>query len=236
MIKLIHFKSDLKHIFREKIILLLFLIPLMIPVLFRLMTELLVPFLNRYITFSILPYQSYILSATLLMTPFSLGVVMGFVMLDDKDGKISELMSITPNGRLGYIVNRMMMIAVFTFIYTCFSYYVLHIYLISLLTLLYISFLLCFYGSTLGLILFTIASDKVKGLTYAKGLNILLLFAFADLLHSRWLTYLAYLFPPYWITKIIEQPTNFIYVISGLITILCWFLFFAGITDKKVAF
>ena len=46
------------------------------------------------------------------------GTATGFMMIDDKDGKIFELMQITPLGRKGYLFNRLLLPVAITFIYS----------------------------------------------------------------------------------------------------------------------
>jgi hypothetical protein len=60
----------------------------------------------------------------------------------------------------------------------------------------------------IALCLFLIATDKVKGLTYAKALNLFSLFTLVDLLELDWLSALSHTIPTYWVTKIVQSPTN----------------------------
>jgi CRP/FNR family transcriptional regulator, anaerobic regulatory protein len=59
----------------------------------------------------------------------------------------------------------------------------------------------------------------VKGLTFAKGLNTLVLFAFTDLFALPWLTFLSWFFPPYWITMMIKSPIHFLSSFFNLLTL-----------------
>jgi fluoroquinolone transport system permease protein len=75
------------------------------------------------------------------------------------------------------------------------------------------------------LLIFTFADDKVKGLSFAKAINSLSLFAFTDLLALKWLTILSWFFPPYWITLVVQSPHTFlIYGLALLVNF--WWLFF----------
>ncbi|MCF8020732.1 MAG: hypothetical protein K9L62_15230 [Vallitaleaceae bacterium] len=233
MLKLIYLKSDLKQLFREPMMTLLFLIPLIISPFFRLILDIGVPFLQRYVTFSVDAYHNYILAFVLLMVPAMLGVVMGFMLLDDKDGKIIELLSVTPFGRNGYLMVRLTFVAMATLIYTFYTYLVMGLYILPIQILFFIGLLLCFYGASIGMIFFNLATDKVKGLTYAKGLNIMLFFILVDLLHIPWLTFLAGFFPTYWVYKIIENKNTAIPIVLGLTVHVVWFILLLWITDKR---
>lgn len=218
----IHFKNDIKQIIREPIMMLLLVLPLLMIVIFKLILFFLVPFLQQYFVFDLEPYNSYILATIFIMIPGTLGIVTGFMMLDERDGHIAELMSVTPLGRSGYLINRLSFSSFLTIVYVFITYYSFRIYNLNFLTVAYLSVLLAIYSILMGLILFSIADDKVKGLTYAKGLNIMTFFALTDLLSLKWLSNLSSFFPTYWITRIIREPNNIkIYSIS-LLVYLIW--------------
>jgi len=156
------------------------------------------------------------------MIPGLLGIVTGFMMLDDRDGNIAELYSVTPMGHDMYLVNRLVFSALLCIVYTFITYFSLAILKIPFFTLIYLSFLLASESAIIGLLLFKGADDKVKGLAYAKGLNILNLFAFSDLLSLKWLTILSWFFPSYWITSLIINPPSMIVFSAAFIVHAAW--------------
>ncbi len=226
--------SDLKMIMRDPIMALLFFVPLMIGIIFKLLIHFLLPFALEFVDFS-LPLEPYLLSMTLLMTPYMLGVVMGFMMLDDKDGNIIDLVLVTPYGRRGYLLNRILFISIFTFLYSWINYLILNLVDLNILSLLYISILLSVFAASIGLLFFRIASDKIIGLTYAKILNLVIIFVFADFIKAEWFLYVAVLFPTFWITKLITDPDVVANNIFSGIVVLVWFfiLYINGIGYKK---
>ncbi|MBN2878769.1 MAG: hypothetical protein JXN65_03970 [Clostridia bacterium] len=224
MFKFIHIKSELKKIFREPIMVLLFFAPILITLIFKLMYVFLVPFIQKYIAFDMSQYQHYVLVFTMIMSAMLLSIVMGFTMIDDRDNKIVELISVTPMGKSGYLFMRLSLVFLFVFIYSIYTYLFMGIYILPVFTLLYLSLILCIYSAVMGLLLFSVASDKVNGLTYAKGMNVVFLFAFVDLLNIKWLNAVGGIFPPYWITKIIASPTNIYPLIMGAVVPIIWFL------------
>jgi hypothetical protein len=223
MLKWIYFKSDLKRLYREPVMALLFLTPIIVTVVFMLILSYIVPIINNYVVFDITNYYPYILAFGLLIAPGILGIVMGFMMIDDKDVHIVELKSVTRLGKNGHIIIRLTLIFIFTFIYTIFTYIVLGIYLISIGTLLFLTVLLSIYGSLIGMILSNIATDKVKGLTYAKALNILSLFALGDLVPVQWIRVMCRLFPTYWVTSIIMNQ-DIKALLLGSVMHIIWFV------------
>jgi hypothetical protein len=83
---------------------------------------------------------------------------------------------------------------------------VLKVVQLPIITILFLSLLSSIYSIIIGLLIFTFADDKVKGLTFAKAINSLSLFAFTDLLALQWLTVLSWFFPPYWIALVVQSP------------------------------
>lgn len=228
-----HIKNDFRQLFREPIMLFLFLMPILIFVLFKVIIIIVIPRFKQYIPFEPSDYFDYVLAFAFVLVPSMLSIVTGFLMLDERDGHISELMSITPLGRNGYLYNRLSFSFVATVLYTFLGYYVLDIYKIPLLALFLIAILLGLFSMTVSLILFVLAPDKVKGLTYAKGLNMLMLFTITDLLKTDWLTQLSKLFPTYWITQVIQKPQVFSIFALALILNLIWLGAILWVDHKK---
>lgn len=222
MIQLIHFKNDIKQIMRDPIMAILLVAPLFLIVLFKLMVLYLIPFIDSQIGFNATPYLQYVLSFVLLVNSGILGIVTGFMMLDERDGNIAELMSITPLGRSGYLINRLSFASGLAFIYGILSCYVLNIAELQLHAILFLSLLSALYTAIIGLLIYSGAGDKVKGLTFAKGLNSLVLFAFTDLLSLEWLIVLSWFFPPYWVTAIIKSPDSYLQYGVALFVNICW--------------
>jgi fluoroquinolone transport system permease protein len=163
-----------------------------------------------------------------------LGIVTGFMMIDERDGKIAELMSVTPLGRVGYLFNRLLFAAILSVFYSILSYYVLNVVELPFITILFVSLLSSNYSIIIGLLIFSFADNKVKGLTFAKAINSLSLFAFTDLLALKWLTVLSWFFPPYWITLVVQSPHSFsIYGLALLINFGWLFLLIRHYWNKE---
>ncbi|MDO9633552.1 MAG: hypothetical protein Q7J05_00725 [Paludibacter sp.] len=206
MLQFIHLKNDFKQIIRDPIMAILMVAPLLLIIVFKLMMLFLIPLMVTRTEFDVSPYLHYVLVFVVMMSGAILGIVTGFMMMDERDGKIAELMSVTPLGRAGYLFNRLLFAAILSVFYAILSYYVLNIMVLPFFTVIFISLLSANYAIIIGLLIYTCADDKVKGLTFAKAINSLSLFAFTDLLALRWLTVLSWFFPPYWITMVVKSP------------------------------
>lgn len=210
MLRITHLRNDLKQIMRDPIMAALMFAPLFLITVFKLIVVLLVPFILTRTEFDTSPYMNYVFVFVIIICEALLGIVTGFMMIDERDGHISELMSVTPLGREGYLFNRLLFAAVSSFIYSLLGYYVLGIVELPIIAVLFAAFLASNYSIVIGLLIFSFADDKVKGLTFAKAINALSIFAFTDLLSLKWLTILSWFFPPYWITQVVRFPHSFI--------------------------
>jgi fluoroquinolone transport system permease protein len=222
MLQLIHVRNDIKQIVRDPVMAIMLVAPLLTIVLFKLLVIFLAPFIQVKTGFDVVPYYAYIFAFVLLINTGLLGIITGFLMLDDRDGNIVQLMSVTPLGKGGYLLNRLVLASVSSLLYTFAGYFMLDLVEMPFYTLLVVAVLLAIYPAILGLLLFLGADDKVKGLTYAKALNMMVLFAFADLFALGWFTYIAWLFPPYWIAAIIKSPDSLPDISMAIAVHLVW--------------
>ncbi len=204
---MMHLKNDIKQIFKNPIVTILFILPLFLAVFGRIIITVLIPYLNQYFALDPSPYFSFILAAMITEAPVSLGIVTGFIMLDDRDGNIFDLMRVTPLGSSGYILNRLAFPYAASFLFTFIVYFIINIYHLSMVSLILLALLMGLISIIISLCMFFIATDKVKGLTYAKALNLFSLFTLADLLNLKWFSYFSHAVPSYWVTKIVQNPT-----------------------------
>ncbi|HKL42721.1 MAG TPA: hypothetical protein VJ962_09110 [Clostridia bacterium] len=224
-----HLKSDLKQIKREPVIFILYSAPFLLLIFILFGLHYLPPLMNEY--FNLLDYTSYILSGTLNLTNSLLGIATGFMMIDDKDGKIYELMQITPLGSKGYLLNRLLIPGILAIVYTLI--FINSIHPLSSIQSVFLV-IMCFTQSAMfSIALFHLAEDQVRGLTYAKGLNIVIIFAFTKLIKNNFINLLALMIPTYWITEAIQFNTLYILTIALLVHLLWLAIFFHSFTHKK---
>jgi len=211
-------RSDFLSILREPVVALMALAPLFMVLAFKALTVFLLPYLWDFIPTHI-DILSYILVTLLLATPIMMGVVMGFLMLDDRDGRMIELYYVTPLGASGYLTNRLLFSFIITFFYTGLNYGILGVYIFTVWKLIFIAILCSLFAASTGLLFFALANDKIKGLTYAKGMNVLIIFAYSELLGVDCFQKLSAIIPTYWLSNIIRGSSQYI---QGLLVTLFW--------------
>jgi hypothetical protein len=222
MIQIALFRNDIKQILRDPVMTLLLVAPLLLIIVFKILEIFLIPFLFQKTGFDVMPYAPYVFSFILLMSSGMLGIVTGFMMLDERDGNIAQLLEVTPLGRSGYLINRLSFASILSVLYCMVGFAVFNLVNLPFYSVILLCFLSAIYTAIIGLLIYSGADDKVKGLTFAKGLNSLVLFAFTDLFALNWLTFIAWFFPPYWITMIIKSPDSFTMACIALLVHVIW--------------
>jgi len=212
--------ADVKNVVREPVILGMYSMPIF---LFIIMKSYLIwghPIVLESFHFDITAYQPHVLMTLTALTANVLGMATGFMMLDDRDARIYELMQITPLGRVGYLINRMMMPVILSMVYVVGLFMIFNAW-INLISVLTILIFVCVQVMIFGLILFFLAEDKVKGLTYAKVLNLVMLTIFADFAQHSLLIGVAKVIPTYWLLGVYQGHLNSI--LWGIVVHGSWF-------------
>ena len=212
---------DIKLVLREPIMLLLSVLPLFLMFLFRFGLPVVGDFIMRQTGADVSQYNKYIMALAVIMTPYMTGTLAGFMMLDEKDGNILELVLVTPNGFRGYLFSRMAVPLILSLLYLIPAFALFSGYCESLGIIPGIALLVAAQTLLMALLLYSLASNKVRGLTIAKGLGILMLPMFFDLLDNRFLEILGYATPFYWVYALIEKGGLQILAI-GLLVNLIW--------------
>lgn len=233
MFNLVCIKSDLNRILKDTILMPLLLAPMLVGIVFKIGYSLGIPWVINRFSLDLSIYSDYILAMVISFIPVMLGIVMGFMMIEDKDDNIIQLFMVTPMEIEGYLINRMAIIGSFSFIYTIINYYIMSIHNLNVLRLIIVAISNSILAITVGMFFFTKVSDKIKGLTYAKGFNLLSFFVFAPFIKSNLFNMIANIVPTYWLGQAIAVETLSSAIILIMINIVC-FCIMLTITNKKI--
>ena len=191
------FSFDIRRLLRDPVLRIFLLVPFIALAAVKLFLTIGEPMLRELTGFSLDPYYGYILAVCLTLSPYLLGTVTAFLMIDERDESIYELMSVMPIGYAGYIASRIFIPFILCIPYTLLSCFVLTIVDLSVIQVTIIALLSSVQGVAVTLLMFSLADNKVQGLTYSKGLNILVLAALADLLDLKWVSNISAFIPFY---------------------------------------
>jgi len=211
------------------------ILSMFVPFILWALMHLLFPFLETLImeqwSVNISPYFNQAGIFFLMLIPMMMGMVYGFILLDERDAGVITAISVTPTGKSGYLKLRMGIPLLLSMVFIiC---YLLLLGLtgnLGILQLVVISLLVSSQSLILLLFLGAFAQNKVMGMAISKGFGILLmgpLFDYALPLPYKWIGSYS---PLYWASRSLlsDSPGSF-WLYSGITflfhLLLIWILF-----------
>lgn len=192
--------GDFKNIIRDSMLLVSIFAPIILAVSVKLSFPFIVDTFFNVFSINLVEYSEVIMSFIILLSPFMLGVMVGLMILDEKDENILAYIAVTPMSKAGYLLYRLLSPMFISFILTVFiieftGLVTIHsrIWLVLLLVTMLTPMTALFLGN--------FASNKVEGLTITKVAGVILFVPIITFfIASKW-GLLAGVFPTYWISK-----------------------------------
>lgn len=231
-------KGDLKNIFRDKMYIFILLAPIIMGVVFKIIIEFLENILLIEFSFELSPYYYLIISFVLILIPLVSGILFAFLILEDRDQGIITYLSITPLSKSKYILYRLSISYLISFISAIFAYYYLNLIFIKNIYILPILFMSALGGPLIVLLITTFADNKVEGFAYAKGLSIFYLIPLSAFFIDNNIKYIFAIFPSFWIYQIMElinknNEVFFLYYILGFFVYLIYLYYLVKKFKKR---
>lgn len=234
------FKADIKFIVRDPMLLMASIAPLFLILLLRLGFPVLSDFIFQKFEFQIYQYYSIASITMVSLIPMLFGMVYAFIVLDESDAHILQVISVTPAGRNNFLYMRMIVPAFLSFLMVLITILFtnpmpsegwLRTLYVSLLLASQVPFVFLFIGS--------LARNKVEGLALSKFYGVFLVTVpLGLLLHQPW-NYLNFFSPLYWISWawVTEDPTESLLYggIAVIITAVCVVWLFQHFLKKQVS-
>lgn len=167
----------------------------------------------------------------LMLIPMMIGMVYGFILLDERDGGIITAISVTPTGKLGYLSMRLGVPIVLSLVAILLFQLVLGLRdKLDIIQLIVISVLVSSQSLLLLLLLGAFADNKVMGMALSKGFGILLIGPLLDYILPGTLKWTGAYSPLFWASRALMANSNGHFWLYTSITIvfqslLLWFLF-----------
>jgi fluoroquinolone transport system permease protein len=193
--------GDLKNIRRDGILILSLLGPVLLAPVLRFGLGPFTGFLQDLVGLDLSLHYPFIMSFLALLTPMMLGILAGFIILDERDENILTYYAITPLTKTGYLLYRILAPVVLGFGLTYLLLAFVGLTELNYLRLFPVIFMASLEAPMLALFLGAFAANKVEGLAVSKAMGITFMAPLAGyLVESNW-QLLAGLFPPYWVTQ-----------------------------------
>jgi len=220
-------QADLKNISRDAMSFMILLVP---PLLFLVM-KFLIPLFQILVVewFDLSHYYSLIFSVFIIMVPYMTGILAGFLLLDERDQHILEVIAITPLQRSGHLWFRSGSMMFLSVAFAIGLYPWSSLVTPNWLRLIFVVLVATLEVPLFALFLLSIAQNKVEGLAISKFMG---LFSFAPILAyflpGIWKYTMAWS-PPFWLVQAYlaeSQPAFWIFLVVGLLyhSLLLWVL------------
>ncbi|NAP00551.1 hypothetical protein FRY77_31735 [Halomonas sp. MG34] len=189
-------KGDMKQIYRDPML----LISLIGPLLLILLVRFILPFATAQ--FALGAYNGLLASFFILLIPLLLGIMAGFIMLDERDDKMIDYFAVTPLSKQGYLLYRLLLPGVLTVLYG-------YIYLewaspvsLPILDKLLVTVMLAMEAPIICLFLVAIAANKIEGLALSKGVGLVVFVPFIIYFVSEPWNWAVGILPTFWPAKL----------------------------------
>lgn len=225
--------NDLKSVRRDSLLLGIILAPWLFVIPVRLLVPSLTDLLITRYNFNLANFYPLILSFVFLLNiPLLFGVLMGFLVLDERDENTLTALRVTPISVMGFVAYRVLMATLISILYNLVCLPLTGLISMSVLPqVISITFVSSLFAPVLSLFLVSFANNKVEGLAFAKGLGVLVVGPLVSyFIDSQWQLMFGIL-PTYWSAKAfwlaLEGQPYLFYLLVGLIyhlLLLFWFL------------
>lgn len=193
--------ADAKNIARDPMLVLAVFGPFILAAAIRYGMKILAEWLHRALAFDLTVYYDLILVEALLLIPLMLGVIAGFLMLDERDENLIAYFAVTPLTKSGYLIYRLSSPVLLSAAYTVFFVYFTDLVRVPVAALLPLTLLLALQAPVVALILLAFAANKVEGMALSKGIGITMAAPLAIYFAPEPWSWLASVLPTFWIAK-----------------------------------
>jgi len=216
-------RLDLKQVMRDSML----AIALVGPLILILVVRYGIPFIGEWIykqfTLDIMTYSDLILSFVLVLIPLMLGMLTGFMMLDERDENLIEYYAITPLRKMGYFLYRLTIPVVLSLLYNVLLLCSVQTQLPPLVSIIPVLLMLALEAPLITLLLVGFANNKIEGLALSKGIGLVVFVpAIVYFMAFPWQLVASFI-PTYWAAQTLISSmqdnliNSMIYAIIGLL-------------------
>lgn len=197
---------DLKDIGRDPMLMIAIVGPLLLATVIRFVLPFASPLLEVRFGFGLMEYGALFACLLLAMVPLMLGMLIGLVLLDERDEDLLSYFAVTPLMKKGYLVYRLASPVVLSFVLSLVALAAAGLAEYSATKAIPAVLMLALEAPMFALFMTVVAGNKVEGMAVAKAGGILLLAPFANyFLQDQW-QWVGMLLPTYWAAEAFLEP------------------------------
>lgn len=198
------FINDGKFVFRNSILIVLAVAPLIIIAFIRY----LLPFITANYLSGLITHYGYIIALFCLMTAIFPAFAISFIMLDEKDENLFAVIRIMPISFSGFLAYRLSFVFIFGFFFSFLTLKFNSLLEVDTITCLGMAILFALSGPIVALTTITFASNKVEGLAILKGVNFLFILPLLGIFISSNWKFVLSIIPQFWVYQAFVQYFN----------------------------
>lgn len=198
---LVLIKEDLKNIYKNPMYLISFACPLLLII----FCTIGINFIENNFTMPLSKYYALILWMALIMTPFLIGVLVGLILLDEKDQNLMIYFSVTPLKRINYLIYRLSMPFAISFIMNLILFIATNLIRARMINIFIIVFLTSLLAPITTIFMGAFGENKLQGLTLTKLCSFILFFPAINYFIDSKIKFLTYIIPNYYSLEIIRN-------------------------------
>lgn len=213
---------DAKTVGRDSLLRAVIGLPLMIALLTRLIVPMLAQQLGAATGFDVSTYQAPIMAgALLLITPTICGLVVGFLLLDQRDDRTLAALQVTPLPPRAYLAYRMAAPLLLSLAMTVVAFPLAGLASAGIAAVLLAALTAAPLAPLVALGLATFAENKVQGLALLKGCSVLMIVPIAAIFVPMPWRWALGIVPTFWAAQLYHvlaagEPNWWIYLLAGL--------------------
>jgi fluoroquinolone transport system permease protein len=188
--------------------------------------------------FDLTPYHPLVMGGYLMTAPGMVGMVIGFLFLDERDARTLTALRTTPLWMRHYLAYRVALPLLLGTASTLIGYPLTGLTPLGLSSLLPIAIVAGFSAPVLALVLAIAAPNKVAGFAVVKVMNAVNLLPLVAYFVPRPLQFAAGIFPTYWPMRALwsaaEGEPYLVYLAIGIMTAALALLLTAGLFERRL--
>lgn len=213
---------------------LMLLVACFTPILAGILIKFGVPLLEKGIQFSLSEYYMIFDLFLSIMAPVLLCFAFAMITLEEMDDKVARYSSITPLGKLGYLLSRLgipaILAVIITFIVLCF--FSLSGQSLSMVTAL--AFMGAIQAIIVALMIITLSTNKLEGMAVTKLASLTLLGIPAPFFISGNIQFAVGFLPSFWVAKMMQTGALW-FLCPALLVAALWYVFLGKRLVDKLA-
>lgn len=194
--------------------------------------------IDTHTTFELTQHFPLIVSLVLLMTPLMIGLLYGFVILDERDEGVLLYYAVTPLTKVGYLFCRLLLPMIITFFLSFIVILIQGVVEWQIITFVPVALLLALQAPLITMLMASLASNKVEGLALAKVINLSMLAPLIDYAITNPLAKVMMILPMYWPAYtfiLISHTEDWIHaILIGIVITIAWFVMLNQLFQRKI--